>query len=48
MDAELERVHVKCVLIGEPAWVLKELRRRGIVSGVGEGFEEAGCQKSES
>lgn len=34
MDENRPRVHVKCVLTGEPAWVLRELLRRGVVCSV--------------
>ena len=36
MDEERQRVHVKCVLTGEPAWVLRELLRRGVACSVRE------------
>ena len=36
MDEEQPRVYVKCVLTGEPAWVLRELLRRGVACSVRE------------
>jgi hypothetical protein len=36
LDEGEQRVHVKCVLTGEPAWVLRELLRRGVACSVRE------------
>ena len=36
LDEEQPRVYVKCVLTGEPAWVLRELLRRGVACSVRE------------
>ena len=34
LDEEQPRVYVKCVLTGEPAWVLREFLRRGVACSV--------------
>jgi hypothetical protein len=27
-----ESIHIKCMISGEPAWILRELKKRGLVS----------------